>query len=810
MSPAVKTASKDALPGALGIAARGLTPMQPICIGGHYNPSFSINWRGAMTQATIDQAMQLALQHHQAGRLAAAEKIYRQVLIHEPGHAYARHLLGVIAAQVGRSDAAVELIQSAIAANPAVADFHYNLGNALRDKGLFEEAIAAYRQALQLRPDMAEATNNLGNALSETGRLDEAIVAFHQALRLRPDLAEAHNNLGNALRKKGQLDQAIAAYRQAIRVKPDFADAYNNLGVALRDREQLDEGITAYRQALRLKPDFAGAYGNLGVALRDKGLLDEAIAACRDALRIKPEYAVGHSNLGHALRDKGLPDEAIAAYRQALRLMPDNAEVHHNLGNALRDKGLPDEAIAAFRDAVRLKPDFAVAHKSLGNILKDLGQMEQAIASYQRAMNLSPDDAGIHSNMVYALGFDPNYTSAAILQEAARWDDLHGKPLRSSIKPQTNDRDPNRRLHIGYVSPDFRSHCLSLFMVPLFSSHHRERFEFYGYSSAIRPDAVTQRIQQHFDVWRSVFDRSDSQLADIIRADGIDILVDLTMHMPRGRPLLFARKPAPIQVAWLAYPGTTGLSAIDYRLTDPYLDPPGQNDSDYSEISVRLPDTFWCYDPLCGEPAVNRMPAFDNGHVTFGCLNNYCKVNEQVLALWAKVLAELRDSQLLILTPEGHARQCTLDTLASFNIDRRRIQFVPFRPRLQYLQTYHRIDIGLDTFPYNGHTTSLDSYWMGVPVVTLMGQTVVGRAGWCHLSNLGLQELAAQTSEQFIEIAIKLAKDLPRLSQLRSTLRERLQKSPLMDAPRFAQNMEAAYRHMWKSWCGSQAQSHGA
>ncbi len=262
-----------------------------------------------------------------------------------------------------------------------------------------------------------------------------------------------------------------------------------------------------------------------------------------------------------------------------------------------------------------------------------------------------------------------------------------------------------------------------------------------------------------------------------------------------------ARKPAPVQVAYLAYPGTTGLSAIDYRLTDPYLDPPGETDADYVEQSTWLPDTFWCYDPLTDRPLPNALPLLAEGHVTFGCLNNFCKVTDQTLALWSKVLHAVAESRLLLLAPVGTARQRVLDRLREEDIEPARIEFVDHRPRAQYLELYHRIDVCLDTLPYNGHTTSLDSHWMGVPVVTRVGRTVVGRAGYSQLTNLGLSELVAWSDDDFVSIAAALAADWPRLAHLRSTLRERMERSPLMDAARFARNIEAAYREMWRRWC---------
>ncbi len=313
-----------------------------------------------------------------------------------------------------------------------------------------------------------------------------------------------------------------------------------------------------------------------------------------------------------------------------------------------------------------------------------------------------------------------------------------------------------------------------------------------------RHDDLTDRFRVHADVWRDTAALSDEQLASQVREDGIDILVNLTLHMARNRLLVFARKPAPVQVTFAGYPGTTGLDAIDYRITDRHLDPPGLFDHCYSEKSIRLPDSFWCYDPLESDAAVNALPAAANGRVTFGCLNNFCKVNPLVFKLWARVLKAVEPSRLLILADEGSHRRRTLDLLAKEGVPSERMEFVAHQPRPRYLTYYHGIDIGLDTVPYNGHTTSLDSFWMGVPVVTLVGQTVVGRAGFSQLMNLGLPELIAASPEQYVRIAAELAGDLPRLADLRATLRQRMGASPLMDAPRFARNVEAAYQAMWR------------
>jgi predicted O-linked N-acetylglucosamine transferase (SPINDLY family) len=316
-----------------------------------------------------------------------------------------------------------------------------------------------------------------------------------------------------------------------------------------------------------------------------------------------------------------------------------------------------------------------------------------------------------------------------------------------------------------------------------------------------QPDAYTERLRECADCWRETAGWNDEEVARQVRADGIDVLVDLTMHMSNGRPLLLVRRPAPVQVAYLAYPGTTGLSAVDYRLTDPYLDPPGETDADYVEHSIRLPETFWCYDPLADRPVPNPLPAIRDGRITFGCLNNFCKVTDGTLALWSRVLEVVEGSRLVLLAPPGEHRVRVLERFRTAKIDTGRIEFVEHRQRARYLELYHRIDMSLDTLPYNGHTTSLDSLWMGVPVVTRVGRTVVGRAGYSQLSNLGLSELVAWSDDQFVSVASELAGDRTRLAHLRATLRGRMERSPLMDSTRFARNIETAFSLMWRQRC---------
>jgi predicted O-linked N-acetylglucosamine transferase (SPINDLY family) len=634
----------------------------------------------------------------------------------------------------------------------------------------------------------------------QAGRLQEAEQLYRQILAQEPKHADAMHFLGVIAHHVGRYDDAVELIRRAIALWPNYAQAYSNLGNALKDKGQLDEAIATYRQAIALNPNLPEAHYNLGNVLKNKGQIDEAIAAFRQAIALRPNYAEAHYNLGDALGDKGQFDEAVAAFLQAIALNPNLPEAHGNLGNALREKGQLDSAIVAYRRAIALRPNYSQAHNNLGNALMETGRLDEAINSYRRAIQLKPYLTEPLSNLLFLIQYHPGYGAAKICAEARHWNQQHAEPLKKFIQPHTNDRDPERRLRVGYVGANFQEHCQSFFLLPLFSHHDRNAFELFCYSRVSRTDAIAAQIGGMVTVMRPITGLTDQSVADRIRADQIDVLVDLTMHMSRGCALIFARKPAPVQVAWLAYPGTTGLDAMDYRLTDPHLDPPGV-DHLYSEKSVRLPETFWCYDPLCEDIDPQPLPAIENGFITFGSLNNFCKVNEGVLRLWGRVLKAVDRSRLIILCPEGSHRQTLLELLQRDGVRRDRIELVVPRPRRAYLDLYHRIDLGLDTFPYNGHTTSLDSFWMGVPVITLVGQTVVGRAGLSQLTNLGLIELAARMPEQFVEIVANLARDLPRLAELRRTLRARMQASPLMDAPRFARNIEAAYQQMWRNWC---------
>jgi predicted O-linked N-acetylglucosamine transferase (SPINDLY family) len=632
----------------------------------------------------------------------------------------------------------------------------------------------------------------------QAGRLQIAEQIYRQILGTKRKEAEVQHLLGLVAFQRGEHENAVAHISQAISANAKTAVFHHNLGEAYLVLGRIREAVACYCHALELKPDFPGL-----------SQMEKALASGRRALELEPDSAHAHNNLGVAFHGSHQLHRAIACYQRALALKPDLAEISINLGLAYQQQGQLDEALRSFRQAVQTEPDSAETYLNLGNVFKEQTRLAEALGCYRQALSIRPDFRLAASNLLCALYFSAQHDAAAILAEHRRWNQQFAKPLAGCLPPPTNDRLPGRRLRIGYVSPDFRNHPIGRFLLPLLQSHDHTRFEIFCYSSLDRPDAVTDQCRAHADMWREVYRLSDQQLAELIRQDRIDILVDTTMHIANNRLLVFARKPAPIQVTYLSYPGTTGLDTMDYRLTDPYLDPPGADEARYSEQSIRLPETYWCYRPMAEAPPVNELPTLRTGQVTFGCLNNFCKVSAPTLATWSRLLRALPQSRLVLNARWGSHRERVLAYLAGEGIDESRVEFLDFMPPAEYFRTYHRLDICLDPFPYGGGTTTCDALWMGVPVVSLAGKTAVGRGGRSILSNIALSELVACDAEEYVRIAMSLAMDRPRLANLRATLRARMQASPLMDAPRFARHVEAAYRDMWSRWCRFQGISSG-
>lgn len=674
-------------------------------------------------------------------------------------------------------------------------------GLSLHRSGRLQEADGLYQEVLASDPRQPDALLLRGIVALQSNRPEEAVVHLRRCVSLHPQFSSAHCNLGAALIACGRAGDAVVALGRAIELNPSFHEAHAGLGDALALQGKLDEAIAAFSRGVSLAPVHPQYQVRLADLLAQAERLEDSLRAYRRAAELAPGTAAIHNNMGIVLTKMGRPDAALVELRNALQLQPSMVEALVNLGLALRDAGGRDEAAEVLSLASTLRPGDGQIHYNLASVLLECGRLEEAIGHYRHVVALCPSEPTHLSNLILALHYHHPFDEEAIRQECARWDTRFAEPLRARIKPHQNHRAPERKLRVGYVSSDFRRHACAKFILPLLAAHDRERFELFCYAEVRHPDDTTRRMQAHADGWRSTVGLSDDRVAQLVRDDRIDVLVDLKLHTSENRLLAFALRPAPVQVTWLGYPGGTGLRAIDYRLSDPWLDSPSRDDRLYSEKTYRLPETFWCYDPLVDGPEVNALPATSTGHITFGCLNNALKLNAPLLEKFARVLQAVKGSHLLLLSNPGCGFEHVLDMMERQGVERGRVEFLARQTPDQYLRNYHRIDIVLDSFPYNGHTTSLDATWMGVPFVTQAGSHPVSRGGLSQLSNLALPHLATESADAFVAAAVRLAGDLSELAELRSVLRDRMRASPLMNARRFARHAEVAYREMWRNWC---------
>jgi predicted O-linked N-acetylglucosamine transferase (SPINDLY family) len=533
------------------------------------------------------------------------------------------------------------------------------------------------------------------------------------------------------------------------------------------------------------------------------GRLAEAEQAYRNILSVDPENASAMQLLGVVALQSGRAREAAELISRAIQIHGGEADWYVNLGAAFNALQLPQQARDAFGAAITLNPSNAVAYANLSAVLKDF-DVEESIAIGRRAIELRPDPIA-HSNLLLSLNYrltDPQQ----VLQEHRAWAERYARPLHESVdQTYANPRDPEKRLRIGYISADFREHAMAHFLLPLLAAHDQERFDIVCFDDTLKSDSVSSQFRQLACRWIPTARRPPDQIARMVRDEKVDILIDVTGHFAGNRLLVFARRPAPVQVTCIGYPCTTGLTEIDYRISDAICDPPGA-ETQSAEKLLRLPEIFWCYQPPANCPDVISLPAAENGGtITFGSANVYAKVTATMLDLWGQILARVPKSRLVL---QGIAysldipRQTVLAALARHGVDAARVQFIAREPLAQHLQTLSRFDIALDTAPFNGGTTTCHALWMSAPVVSLAGNRHASRMGASILSNVGLDAWVAQSGDEYIERAVTLANDAAQLTSLRQSMRDRLSSSPLMRAAPFAAGFEQALRAAWRAWCG--------
>ena len=569
-------------------------------------------------------------------------------------------------------------------------------------------------------------------------------------------------------------------------------------------RKDLRRARELFGRVLRHDPGDLEAWLALAGVHWMAGEPAEAENCCRRAIALDPAVPGAWLNLASALSAQGHHAEAAQGYRRVLELQPGNLVAWQCLGNSLRRADAHGEAVAVFRRALALQPEHAGIHYDLGNTFKALGDIPAAVASFRRALAARPDDRLAHTNLVSCLLYDADTTPEALFAEQRRW----GRVLEASVvpgPPPDNDPDPGRPLRLGYCSPDLREHSVAWFIEGLLEHHDRGAFEVVCYADVERPDRITARLRKLADRWRDCAGLGDEEVYARVRADGIDILVDLAGLTQGNRMGVFARRAAPVQINYLGYAASTGLERMDYRLTDARADPPGLSEHCHSETLVRLPRGFLCYRPPEEAPAVASLPLERCGRLTFGSFNDLAKVTPAVVALWARVLRAVPGSRLLCKArrlADPSIRRRYLQLFAAHGIGAERLELLgPVVSTAAHLALYGRVDIALDTFPYNGTTTTCEALWMGVPVLTLEGDRHLARVGLSILHQLGLEEWVARDDDDFVALASRLAADPVRLAAVRAALRARLAASPLCDATTFTRDLETVYRRLWSDWC---------
>jgi protein O-GlcNAc transferase len=574
---------------------------------------------------------------------------------------------------------------------------------------------------------------------------------------------------------------------------------------------QFPAAQAAYQQMLAGNPDDVAAIEGLAALALQTRNIDAAISLFSRALQLAPNSIDSINNLGVALAQRGQNDRAIELWNRAAAIDPNYADAYVNLTNMHRKFGRLEAAAEAGRRAVQLNPQHAAARSNLANVLSAQGKVEDAIAQFRLALQAQPNSMRIHSNLLMNLQYSDRASPQEVFDEHLSWARQHAEPLTRAARTEyPNDRNPDRRLRVGYASADLREHPISHFIEPLLSAHDRSAVEVICFADVHRRDAVTDRLQKLCDQWHEVTNQSPERVATLVRELQIDILVDLAVHTSGHRLMVFARRPTPVQVTYLGYAATTGMSSIDWRLTDVQVDPSGLTERFHSEKLYRLPRTQWCYSPrdLGGE--IGPSPAMKNGYITFGSFNKLNKITPTVIRMWGRILARVPTARLIVKAAgleDEPTRRRLIDALranveqAGATLDEPRLRLVGWSDLPTYLALFNEVDVALDSYPFAGGTTSCNALWMGVPLITLAGETSISRVGASILNNISLSERIAHSEDEYIALAVRDAGDLPALVELRASMRARVQASPLMDAGAFARDVESAYREMWRQYC---------
>jgi predicted O-linked N-acetylglucosamine transferase (SPINDLY family) len=676
---------------------------------------------------------------------------------------------------------------------------------ALHRSGKAVQALPLYRRLLDAQPNSVPFRVLMAEALRVAGDDAEEGRILEEAARLDPNAAGPQVLLGGRAERRGDRLAALAHFDKALAVEPGNAEARMRRAMTLVALGRLDDAETALALLVLERPEATALWIAYGTVLSQRRKVREAREAYGKALAIAPDLPEALHGLATVIEMEGDLAGALESYQKALKLAPRDPILKTNYATFLSRLGRMQEAEKLFEEALELDPRQAAASNNLGSLLIKTGAVERGVTLERKAAELDRDNPGYAANVLFVSHYDPAMSPETLAQAHFAW----GR-RQASLAPEApvfaDARDAARRpLKVGYVSPDFRSHSVGHNFFPVLAAHDPAEVEVTLYSEVDQPDSMTERLRQAAARWRVTLGAEDGKIVDQIRADGIDILVDLAGHTGGNRLGVFARRAAPVQVTWLGYPDTTGLGAMDYRLVDAITDPEGVADTLASETLVRLPHGFIVALPQPDAPPVGVPPIFRNGYPTFGSFNNLAKVNRRVIALWARLLHAVPGSRLLLkssFNSDEWVHHRFRQAFAEAGVGPERLDFrIRTAKHADHLALYGEVDIALDPFPYNGTMTTLEGLSMGVPLIALAGDSHVSRVSMSLLTRVGHPEWIAENEDAYIAKAADLAADKGRLAALRMRLRQEYLTSPLADATGLARAIEAAYRDMWRKWC---------
>ena len=776
--------------------------------------------------------------HMDGGHPDLAMPYFMRALELAPAFAEALSRLGDALQAQGHLKEAAECYGGALEIDPALAMAHRGKGDVLVAQQQFQSAQSSYRQALTLEPGAADIHRKLGDVHVALNRPDAALQSYAAALEIDPENAMAHGGMGNVLFRLDRNAQAAASYRSATALPTANAAHYHGLGRSLhalgatadaesayrqsialdaslaapmlhyadllRETRRKEPAIAIYQAVLLLEPDNIDALNNLGMALQEDGQLEAALASFRQVALLAPDNPVTHSNIAAALNDMGQREAALESCRRAVKLGPKSTAAHVNLGTCLMEMGRLSEAVNSFETVVKLDPHHRRAYVNISAALNRLGRIDQAIVHCRKALKINPDWDELHSNLLFYLTHSQDLDAASLFAEHVRYAEHFEAPLRASWPQHTNVRDPERTLRIGFVSADLYNHAVANFITPILECLSQSRqVEIVAYANSFHDDHVSRHLHGLFAVWRQVEKLSHAELAQLVTSDAIDILIDLSGHTGFNRLPTFARKPAPLQVSWIGYPGTTGLQAMDYYLTDRYYSPPGKLDNQFTEKLVRLPAAA-PFLPSPESPPVSTAPSIEKGYVTYGSFNRAGKLNRATIARWSTLLRLVPSAKMVLAAmPNKHTSDMVRAWFVREGIDAKRLTFHTQTNIRDYLALHATVDLCLDTYPYTSGTTGLHALWMGVPTLTMVGPTLPGYVTASILAHAGLTDFIAYSEDEFLRKGRKFAEDMSVLAGLRMHMRDRMTNSAIRQPTLIAKGLEVALRTMWRRWCAS-------